>query len=414
MSIFELVALKRTKSNENGFSLIEVAFALIIISMIMIPLFMLYKAQEQQKLLTDTASKLARVETAINQFFITAGKAAYPCPSSLILSEGNANYGVSFATCDNLSTIRDCTDASWTTTDGLCKTSNNTSLAVLIGAVPFNDLGISPNDTLDVWGNKILYAVTYEQTKATTFNTNSGQLNIWAYVDDDNNEETPGIAQDITSVSNMPDFILLSHGSNEISAYTAMGNATSVCPTATNIRESKNCDFDNSFFLYVNPNNPKEGSRSIGTANEYYDDITRVQFSVPEATWFPHPAFPGHVMTLSTRVGIGTSTPKKTLDVQGNIRANGAVKVDTLCDDTNTFCFNPRFVTEANPCIGDKTAGVIQLTTNTLKCASAVNNSNNPISGEAFHFKDYKATQCSGLQVQQGFDLSGEPICVTK
>lgn len=418
-------AFKRVKSTvreENGFSLIEVALALIIISMIMVPVFVYYHAQAQGKLISDTRGRFSRIENALNQYF-SAGHGAYPCPASLIIGEGNADYGVSYPTpaCDDLSTIRECTTPEWDDTgnEGVCKTSSVDGTAVLIGAVPFDTIGLTQHETLDVWGNKIIYAVTYEQTKSTTFGTNPGQIEIWAYVDDDTDTSTPGIPQDITSASDMTDFLLLSTGENAAGAYTAEGVLTSACPILTNNIESENCDFDNTFFLDVNPDNPDEGSRNYGNQLAYYDDLTRYQGSVPETIWFPHPDQPDHVMTLSTRVGIGTNTPQETLDVNGNIRADGAVKTDTICGPTDTNCFNPRFVTENNPCIGNINSSgfpavVLEMTSNTLRCAGGLNNDGSEIGNSStFSFSNnFSTTTCTGQRVQAGFDASGEPICV--
>lgn len=399
---------------EHGFSLVEVAIALVVISMVMVPIFSYYKVVREQKQITDTNTKLANIENAINQFFF-AGNGRYPCPASLVVDENNDQYGEEFATCNSLGTIRLCTDLGWRTNEGLCKTSTDPNLAVLIGAVPFDKINLTAKNTLDVWGNRILYAVTYTQTDTANFNLNSGQIEIRADWDDDNDKETPPLHDgDVTDTSDKPDFLILSTGMGAIGAFNKNGIASAAaCDTVNNITESRNCDFDNIFYVDVNPNDPDIGSRSFADNNTYYDDITRFQTSVPQAIWFPHPTNPNHVMTMSTRVGIGIDTPQETLDVDGEIRANGAIKSDDICLNADkTVCFNPQFITREHQCIGDTSAGTVRMSNNALQCASGYDG--NTTNGEPFSFgDDFKDTPCPDPLIQQGFDALGDPICVT-
>lgn len=395
---------------ERGFSLVEVAIALVVISMIMVPLFSYYKAKTEQNQVTDTNTKLANIENAINQFFF-ASNGRYPCPASLIVNENDDLNGEEFATCNSLGTIRLCTDLSWRTNEGLCKTSTNPDEALLIGAVPFNRISLAQKNVLDVWGNRIIYAVTYRQTETATFNLNSGQIEVMAYVAGD-----PPTIENITDTADMTDFFLFSTGMAGIGAFSKDGtSSTEACNTAGNVTESENCDFDNVFFLDVNPDDPELGSRGFANNNVYYDDITRDQSSVPQAIWFPHPTNTNHVMTMSARIGIGVDAPQETLDVDGDIRANGALKSDNLCLSADkSMCFVVEFITQAHSCVGDISAGVVQMNQNSLKCGSGVDESGNVTSGSSFAFgSDFHATSCPYPQIQQGYNASGDPICVT-
>lgn len=421
-----LTDCKKFGRKESGFSLIEVSIALVIIGLIMVPIFMQYKidvADDQQK---GTANRMTNVQNAINQHLF-AGAGAYPCPASLIVGEGDAEHGRAFTNCADFDAIRLCTAPEWDDDDGICKTSATQTEAVLIGAVPFDPIGLTPKDTLDAWGNKILYAVTYEQTNPATFNNNSGAIITWAYVDHDSNPATPPVQQNITDAVKRVDFILLSHGVRGAGAYSANGQLISTCPSTVSAIEGMNCDMDNTFFLEDNGMTVRIGSRSTPNNSNYYDDLTREQYSATQEVWFPHPLNPDHVMTLSTRVGIGVDSPQYTLDVNGEIQANGALKSNRLCTSNYSDCFETQFVTSQHDCIGDTNAGAVRMFENSLKCASPVQESDTDTAlhtgGHPFRLSavksdgtpsPYQFTPCPEFHVLRGFDSSGAPQCITE
>lgn len=411
-----------TRQNDNnhseaGFSLIEVALALVVIGMLVTPWLVYTNAKEKLGLFEDTGSRMARSEISINQFFFS-GNGRYPCPASLITDGDDVLHGHSYDTCADLSTIRICTNADWRLNEGICKTTDVEATAVLIGAIPFATLKIEEKESLDYWNNKMLYAVTYQKTKAADFNSNQGVIRVWSYKDDDNNNATPSIPANVSAILSDPvDFIFVSMGENGVGAYTADGVSAGACNNPANITESMNCDMDEVFFLDEHPKDSKEGSRSYQDNNSYYDDLTRFQVSVPQDIWFQHPSNPDHIMTLSVKVGVGTDAPVTTLDVAGNIRANGGVKAKELCGpnhtDVDEYCVKPQFITEKSICAANFEAGVVQVQENKLDCASGVDDASGNKLGKGTYKFDaaYKATACPTNTLQRGFYASGEPIC---
>ena len=91
-------ALKR---REAGFSLLEVALALLVIGTIIAPIMAMYKAEMYGDRIANTRGKLAKIENAINQYF-KAGNASYPCPASLTVGEGDPTHGEEGALCDDV------------------------------------------------------------------------------------------------------------------------------------------------------------------------------------------------------------------------------------------------------------------------------------------------------------------------
>lgn len=389
--------------SSSGFSLIELAIGLVIIGLIMGPMMALYNAKIKQDSILETKSALAKIESGINQFFM-AGNGRYPCPASFILREGDAAFGAE-GDC-TLGNIRLCNNPTWRTNEGICKTDNSPD-AVIIGAVPFDALNLSPESVLDYWGNKIVYAVTHQQTDIASFQSHPGSIRIRALEDN--------VSTEIDVSANPVDLFLASFGHTGLGTYTKDGILAGSCGLATGY-ESENCDFDSEFFNDIHPDFSGQGSRSEVAGATYYDDITRFQIDMPEAMWFPHPDKIDHLMTLSTRVGVGTEDPQETVDVRGVIRADGNVKSDTVCDESEGSCFDPELITgdmAQMRCATAGSQGVIRIAENRVRCAAPLDSDGNPIDGEEYSFDDahYAHTACGTGELIKGFDSDGEPIC---
>ena len=404
-------------SGDDGFSLVELAIGLVVIGILIVPFMMSHNIEVVKSKRADTRRSLARSETAINHYFYNVS-ASYPCPASLILKDGDADFGKA-GDCSNLAAIPSCATAGWRTNEGYCKTSNVASTAVIIGAVPFDTLGIDFRDTLDAWQNKLIYAVTFEQTSTTTYLSNSGALHLWAFKDTDGDPTTPPVSVDITTdLTNPPDFILVSTGETAVGGYTAEGVQTRACGSdTTQGHDNENCDFDNAFFSDVNPNDTALGSASDVQGPDFYDDITRVELDVPQSIWFPHPANAASgtsfITTMSNAVGIGTDTPTETLDVAGDIHVDGKLKSDEICKDGGD-CMDPRFITEGTKCTISDAGGITRLRYSRFDCASAVDQNGHPYSGSGFSLPSniFHRTECPTGRLQQGIDASGEPKCI--
>jgi len=409
-------------ARDAGFSLLEVALALMVIGMIVAPLLATYNAEITRDRLNDTRGKLAKIESSINQHFY-AGNGYYPCPASLIIGEGNTEHGIG-GDCSVLGNLTLCTDNSWKTGAGLCVTSYDPLDAVVIGAVPFGDLNISQMDTIDVWGNKILYAVTYMQTDPATFQDHIGAIDLIGLDPADNNN-TKDIVPPVF-IESPADFFLVSLGETGDGAYTKDGVLVSNCMNNLNSNDFENCDFDSRFMNDHHPENRDfSGARSAIPGPRFYDDITRFQTSVPESIWFPHADFTDHIVTMATDVGIGTPDPQETLDVVGNIRVDGNLKSDLICNSDEGACFDPELITGTRPemlCneVSGGFKGAASVADNRLKCNSAVRLDGLPTDPNGVVFvvptgpsaNDFDVNDCSQTgELLQGFAPNGDPIC---
>lgn len=406
---------------DAGFSLFEVALGLLVLGLIVAPILGMYNATIQSDRVSDTRGKLAKIENSINQYF-AAGNGAYPCPASLIVGEGDAVFGSAGVNCDNLPAITLCADAGWNIAggDGYCKTSNAGANAVIIGAVPFEELSLSQKDTIDAWGNKILYAVTQMQTVAASFQGNDGAIVLMA-----KDPGNPDNVINVTGALDSPaDFVLASMGETGVGAYSKDGVLVEACSDDANSDDFQNCNHDGIFMNDINPAvRDNTGSRSMVVGTKFYDDITRFQHSIPEGLWFPHPDFnTTHIMTLSRGVGVGM-IPEETLDVAGNIRVDGNMKSDSMCNSTGDDCFDPDLI------VGDRAEmrcentggsfkGIMRLKESRFDCSVLSREDGNPVEGNGDPFavpmggSGFTAVDCMAAgQVISGFNADGEAIC---
>lgn len=330
---------KRTAHNKGckGFTLIEVAIAVLVIGLIMTPLLALYNVQYQQKMIGGSEGRLRDIASAINVYVEQNDR--YPVPASFLTSEADPEHGMEGTTPDT------CPDV---TTNGFCLFDNSTPAPVtdddvLIGAVPFSALKMESDLALDTWGNKILYAVARVQTDASTFDVNgSATITEQALDGTTNLPETEPLAHDV---------FLVSFGKEGKGAYSADGILLADCEEAGQPEnEDENCDFDNVFLSDVNKNEvvtpyglEDHGTRAfVDGTDEYYDDVTW-KIQGPDVTrWAENINSPQFVTTIKKRIGIGEDSisPAHSLDVDGDVRVENDFITKNICTGTGK-CFEP-------------------------------------------------------------------------
>ena len=415
-----------TIRKEEGFTLLEAAIGLVLIGLITLPLIQKYKVDLVQESWDRTRGSLANTENAINQFY-SSGKFDYPCPADLSLKEGDPEFGES-GDC-LLASLTLCTSPTWLTTGGICKTEDTTN-AVVIGGVPFATLKMQQEKALDFWGNKIIYAVTLEQTEESTFLANNGTIRVES-VDSPQairlrieNGSPPQLIDDGVpdEKTNSVDFFLFSTGIAGVGGYTKDGVALQACGGALTGFEHENCDLDGIFFYEKNPIDDESSAYSDVPGPNFFDDMTRAQPSLPEQMWFQHPNHNPYLITMSTRIGIGTATPQATIEVVGNIRTNGSLQSDQLCDETGGDCFDPELITGTMDAMECDAAGnmegpqaVMRIADSRVYCNSAVYSTTGaPIDGLALQVDTaiIPTKICPIGQIISGINPSGELICV--
>ncbi len=419
-----LQKIKKALTRQDGLSLVEAAIGLVVIGLLALPLIQATKYQIVDEIRVTNYGAIRNSIDSVNQFF-GSGVGAYPCPASLTLAEGDANFGVS-GDC-TLANVRLCTDPIWPANEGICKTDNSIN-AIIIGGVPFATLRMPQEESLDYWGNKIIYTVTHKQTDTATYTTAGGEVRLQAV--DDPVAVAAGTADGVPDLLGPRyDMFLFSTGSNGTGGYTKDGIAITACGDATTGFEHENCDFDNVFFIDRRPGVDAASARSEVIGVNYYDDWTFAQETVPIATWFQHEdniVYPrDYVLTMATRVGVGTTNPAESLEVMGPIRSEnsggtgGRIKSDSICNDSD--CFDPEIITGTEPSMNCATTPgapsvVTEISNSAVTCNTATDPSGNPIGGGTAIQVDtgtITPITCAGGQRAKGFNASGGIVCVT-
>ena len=207
---------------QHGFSLVEMAVVLVILTMLIAGLISPLTAQIDQRNMNETRRALSEIKEALIGFAVTTGR--LPCPA---ISAAN---GDEKAVC--------------------------TAVADRHGYIPWAKLGVPK---LDAWGNIFRYSIT------PAFAGAAGTLVLSPPTARDITIQTRNIAGALVNVStpgNIP-VIVLSHGKNGYGSTNDLGVVTAV--PGTNIDESTNATNPTTFVDQV--------PTVAGTPGGEYDDI---------------------------------------------------------------------------------------------------------------------------------------------
>ncbi|MDH5722460.1 MAG: prepilin-type N-terminal cleavage/methylation domain-containing protein, partial [Alphaproteobacteria bacterium] len=209
---------------DDGYSLIELAIALVIIGLVIVPAITLYRVQVVQERIDRTEAAVNRTTNAIGGFRSVFGR--YPCPAPLDAPRGDVRYGLEDCT---LGTFGSCVGGTCTTA------SNRIGIGeILIGALPFKTLNMQEFEAYDAYGSRLVYGVTYRLTNVGTFDMGAGGITIL----DKNGDQ-------MTDIEDSAHFTVISYGEDPVGAYSRMGEESSDC-AGTGL-EIQNCDMDETF-----------------------------------------------------------------------------------------------------------------------------------------------------------------------
>ena len=121
-----------------GFTLVELAIVLVVVSLLLVALLGPLSAQQEQKAIMDTKRQLDEAKEALFGFLIANGR--LPCPADPSLSNSAVNSGQERA--------------------GGCASAANE-----IGVLPWRTLGLKEQDA---WGHRFTYRVSSQFANAAT------------------------------------------------------------------------------------------------------------------------------------------------------------------------------------------------------------------------------------------------------
>jgi len=354
---FQLVKEKQHRKNFSGFTLVEMTVVLVIAGILLglgLSLAKPYFAEKQKQVTTDS---VLNVEQALADHLANFG--FYPCPAPLTTPRGTAADGLA-------------TDCSVAAVPGVYEVDGRDPgtgipIKVRIGAVPYRDLEIPANSTIDAQQNRLTYAVSVPSTTLAynddpiNLANNTGAIDI---VDASGTTllDNPGTAH----------LFFFSHGRDGKGSYTDAGvlNGT----TCVGGIDSENCDFLNA--ATADATFAALMVEQLGTGGTYYDDITTYSLLVhgnDDDLWDRSDA-PNmeDIYNLNTgNVGIGTDEPEAKLHVLGDSvvfeRSDKQLFMDPNNTDSDQFSqfktdlgMGLRFYTGSNAGAGGHAAIVIR------------------------------------------------------
>lgn len=398
-----MLELKHKNSGENGFILVYVLIALLVLSIMMTPFF---NSENVNKVLEEnnlTSGIPADISTALYNYAMKNGH--YPAPANPTRLPTDPEYGTPVAlapfgiSCASLESdgvkcrpgdrdtknavedgyVMDALGNPVKDANGNCAvgSADGNPDPVLIGMVPVSVLGLNPDQGLDQYGRKLTYAVSQYLTQSTNnldelddcaggaggffpFKNESGVITL---LDEYGARHKWQSKSPVTTASNIH-YIVVNHGRNGSGAY--VGNARSACPEpAAGITptERENCDDDAQFVaLYPiiqltnteNTNLISDEPRYIDSPR-YFDDgiaVRETLFIEPWSQLNPDGVYFTNANGKNVFVAIdGTNlktVPQAQFYVNGNIKAT-TMSTKKICSGDRNYCYDIDNLTSEDP-----------------------------------------------------------------
>lgn len=366
--------LKLNKKSQAGYSLIQIAIAMVVLGIFIAAAGKSYVVYLNGKQITTTLENIEDVRIALQSYRERLG--VYPCPSRMDINRNNPDYGAR-TSCDggpdddhDHMPPGDCGDGICieTVVDGTAYVMTNgqnvtpparalTNARVRVGAIPFRELQIDEKSTIDGYGSKLLYAVTESLTDRDTFNDANGAVHI-----------VNALGESLVDPPGSAPFVIVSTGPNELGAYSSEG--AQVVPCSGAVLDAENCRNFDPASLITPPILPVTPPFALYAAdyrvdadnNNSFDDI--VEFFSKEDTpkWQRTDGDVESIRALvEDGVGVGTNEitnalviPQKVtnydaddnpgtppVEHDGALRATGELRTTRICDENGANCFDP-------------------------------------------------------------------------
>ncbi len=208
------------KQNRKGFSLIELAIVLVIVSIAIGSGLLVYREYTSQSRYEQTQLRMQLVMSYIKQYALRNNN--LPCPADGTLRVSDGNYGIG-----NYS--------------GTCTSANYTGANMSRGMLPVSSLGVPPALSVDAWGNRFIYAIATPVAAANGLNAApAAGINILNFNDN------------LQVVESRPVVVmLLSAGENGYGSYPAVGGGQRAVPGTASNQEKLNAGNTNNFMMSI-------------------------------------------------------------------------------------------------------------------------------------------------------------------
>ncbi|MDI1228776.1 MAG: type II secretion system protein [bacterium] len=467
----------------RGFSLIELALVLAIVGLAAGTILESYRQHLRTKIKNDTSNHQTIVQKALERFIAVNGR--LPCPADPTLRPGEisgANIAIKGGeeVCNtsgslggvievpgHRKTSSSLTWPGWDTNPASAGYGNPPPAQALpfdpvrIGTLPYVTLGISIRDTLDGYGNRFTYAVSFYMTDKNRFNYHNGVIDVVKLENAGlatekmekvlrevsscplGSDSQPGTSMLATCNANDPPvskrvgavlYVVVSHGRDGKGAYTYEGERAIPCGT-TGGRDNESCDDDRTFVdgspesgVYSTVHRPAPGYPALvgSDPDVFFDDpSTLFTLKTDNDKWAFNSSTQMYNKTRM-KVGIGVKLPQAALHVGGNIRVNQDTRMQEYCspswDDLSTsgpgfqpdkpsYCFPISKIVGPDGSISgtgiDRAMGCPGAMMTGIALANATCETQQDFTVLS------ASPECTGGQFAKGIDASGSIVCVT-
>ena len=312
------------KSHQAGFSLIEVAIGLLVLSILLLPLIRMYSMEVAAEKTARNQTSAESAAIALTKYALLHGHYPFPARPSDIL--GSANFGHSAVKPG--SGWPDCQSGG--TLDGdVCSTVLNTvsGASVLIGVLPFAELNVPFTSVLDANKNMLTYAVTEDLTANATYSELAGAIIVL---------DRNGVP--LYSTGARSHFVVAGHGNDGRGAFGLNGIRNSTCNIASS-QDFENCNKDGTFRSNLIPGTVDIQINDT-SGNQHFDDYVKERNSSASGIWSYLPD-PGTTdLSINDRMGGNVATgncdgkvpciPVSRLDIYGE---NGSTTIPAVRAD---------------------------------------------------------------------------------
>lgn len=324
-----------------GFTLIEIAIAMMIVGILLVPALQMYNIHQKQKISAKTTNSLSITQSALGKYVARYGR--YPLPADPGIALNAAGSGQSVVGPVATPCTATVTTVCITNTNSVDTLADVDAVAdnVLIGEIPYATLGIPYQATLDGYGYKMKYAVTANLTATATFNNGWGAIEVF------NNQNFAAIPS-VYGVAGSPrgHYVVVSMGADSRGAFNLAGTITAPCGTAANGLDFENCNNDGRFrsniAQFTNLGAPLTSLPEINSAlgANHFDDKLVHTSSVATGIWTFVPNQPSMMSTQNGNIQAGPPfagctgnqcLPISKLNVGGNVRIEGSLKTTRIC-----------------------------------------------------------------------------------
>lgn len=447
----------------GGYTLIETAIVLVIGGMIFMAFAGALNVYLQTQNNLTTQNNLSLISGALQSYLIQNG--SYPCPAAMNALRGSANYGRA-SQCDPTQTVAlnptnpypylggpaggippgtssggltesvsdraTCTGSGAnpcsTYTAGTALTGN--AALVRSGMVPFRVLGLTEEEVMDGYDNRIQYIVTEDLAVAATYNRTMGGIDVVDTASPPNSLMTastiqiPGQAPVTTTLGSVQ-FALVSFGPDGAGATSHYGGARAPCPVGT--LEDMNCKVSSTVNGIANAAVRRYAPLQMAAGATYFDDSVIFYTSSQSPLWKVSDNTGFNIADIinagnglnTGKIGIGIPSPGTTandaaLQVSGGVHASGNINAQYLCPQgtlQNYPCIaTDNFLPAPGTGYGSSGTGPTSAT-GTFGCPAGQYATG--ISNGAINCTAAPASTCPAGEILNGLAANGQLECVT-